>query len=90
MSLIWPPKDTPEVLDYVLDWKARLAGDTISGSTWTVPVGITKNSDTFAATNVTIWLAGGTVGKTYTLINVVTTAGGRTMDQSVTLQMIKK
>ncbi len=30
MALSWPFKDPDEVLDYQIDWTARLAGDTIS------------------------------------------------------------
>jgi hypothetical protein len=90
MALQWPPKDPAEVLDYSMDWKARLATDTISTSTWTVPSGITKNTDSFAATATTIWLSAGVLGKTYILTNTIVTAGGRTMDQSVALTMVKK
>lgn len=89
--LNWPEKDPDEVLDYVIDWSARLAGDTITGSTWIVPVeGITKDSDTNSPTTTTIWLSGGSVGQAYTFTNRVTTLGGRTMDQSARIKIKEK
>lgn len=87
MALTWPSKDPDEVLDYEIDWTTRLAGDTILTSTWTISPDslLVKNSDTFTGSTTTIWLQGGTLGKTYELTNRVTTAGGRTMDQTVDL-----
>jgi len=90
MALTWPDKDPNEVLDYELDWSARLSdGDTISASTWIVPDGLTEDSNSNTTTTTTIWLSGGTLGE-YTLTNRVTTAGGRTMDQSVRLTVVEK
>jgi len=86
--LQWPVKDSNEVLDYVLDWSARLdTGDAIASSTWIVPSGITKDSDNFGGSTTTIWLSGGTDGETYTFTNRITTDDGRTMDQSVRLRL---
>ena len=91
MPLSWPYKDPDEVLDYELDWSTHLdTGDTISSSTWTVPAGLTKNSDTNGDSTTTIWLQGGTEGTTYTLLNEIVTAGGRTEQQSVTLSVRSK
>jgi hypothetical protein len=82
--LNWPPKDPDEILDYQIDWADRLGvGDTIQTSTWTVPAGITGSLQSAAAQNVTIWLSGGTVGKTYQIHNRIISTGGRTMDQTV-------
>ena len=90
MVLSWPYKDPDEVLDYQLDWMARLAGDTIASSTWIVPNGITKNSDSKTETTTTIWLSGGTIGASLSITNRIKTAGGRTMDQSVSLKIKEK
>jgi hypothetical protein len=87
MSLSWPDKDPDEVLDYSLDWSARLVSDTISTSTWTVPAGITKNSDSNTTTTTTIWLSSGVAATAYDILNRITTAGGRTMDQTVKLKV---
>ena len=87
MALEWDFKDPDEVLDYRVDWSARLDGDTIASSTWEVPTGLTKDSDTSDDDSTTIWLSGGTLGDNYTLVNRITTAGGRTFDQSVKLKV---
>lgn len=90
MALTWPFKDPNEVLDYSVDWSARLGSDTISASTWVVPSGITKNSDSNTTTATTIWLSGGTEGDSYSLVNRVVTAGGRTFDQTIKLKVKSK
>jgi len=93
MALNWPPKDPDEVLDYGINWSELIdEGDEISASTWVVPTGITKNSDTFDAptSTTTIWLSSGTIGTTYELTNRIVTAGGRTRDQSVRLKVKEK
>jgi hypothetical protein len=90
MALEWPYKDPDEVLDYQLDWSGRLGSDTIASSSWTVPAGITKNSDTTTATVTTIWLSSGTLNSSYDLQNRVTTTGGRTMDQTVRIRIKAK
>lgn len=90
MALKWPNKDTDEVLDYEIDWSSRLLTDTIQSSTWIVPSGITKNSDSTTSTVTKIWLSGGTTGETYVLTNRVQTAAGRTMDQSVKIKIKDK
>lgn len=88
--LNWPEKDPDEVLDYQIDWSARLAGDTITGSEWIVAEGITRDSDSHTSSATTIWLSGGTVGDRYDMTNRITTAGGRVMDQSVRLKIKEK
>jgi hypothetical protein len=86
-ALKWPFKDPDEVLDYVVDWSARLTTDTVATSLWIVPSGITKTAEAFDNTTTTIWLSGGTIGITYEFVNRIETAGGRTMDQSIKLQV---
>lgn len=85
MALTWDFKDPDEVLDYEVDWTDRLAGDTISASLWEVPEGIEMDSEDFSSTKTTIWLSGGTLGERYSLLNRITTAGGRVMDATVRL-----
>lgn len=80
-------KDPASVLDYKVEWSTWLADDTIDTSSWTVPTGITKDSDTHTTTAATIWLSGGTVGETYKLTNRITTAGGRTDERSFTISI---
>lgn len=84
MPKAWPAKDEDEVLDYDVEWEDRLAGDTIATSDWTVPDGLTEgpNPSSFTTDTTKIWLQGGTEGATYEVLNRITTAGGRTMDQT--------
>lgn len=78
-------KDPSAKKDYTLDWSDWLeSGDEISTSTWTVPTGITKNSDSKTEDTTTIWLSGGTAGSYYLCTNhIVTTPGGREEEQSI-------
>lgn len=76
-------KDPNAVLDYQINWVTWLGTDTISSSTWTVPTGITKDSDTSTTTTTTIWLSGGTDGTDYELVNRIVTAAGRTEDRTI-------
>lgn len=80
-------KDPDAVLDYKFDWSDWLNGDTISTRLVTVDSGITKNSDSISDTNtsVTVWLAGGTIGSSYSVHCRITTAAGRTDDRTVTI-----
>ncbi len=82
-------KDPDEIVDYDLSWVDQMTDDTdtITSSTWTVPTGITKNSDSMTTTRTKIWLSGGTTGEAYVFVNRVVTTGGRTLDQSVKLKM---
>lgn len=73
--------------DYQIDWSAYIGDDTISTSTWTVPAGITKVSDTNTTTTTTIWVSGGTGGNTYRLDNEIVTAAGRTYKRSLRIRV---
>lgn len=92
MALTWPSKDPDEILDYDLDWTDRLAGDTIATSAWTLADGVGLTVGTISnTTRITkVWLSGGTLAASYTLLNRITTAGGRTMDQSVKIKIVVK
>jgi len=71
-------KDSMAVKDYQIDWSDWLGADTISTSAWSVPAGITKNSDSNTTTTTTIWLSGGTDQADYEIYNTIVTTGGRT------------
>ena len=90
----FPYKDPNEVLDYILDWTSRIEGDTIQTSSWSIVTGsgLVINSDNVDNTfkKTVVWLSAGTEGITYLLLNRITTAGGRTMDQSVKLKVKSK
>lgn len=80
-------KDPDEVLDYGFAWTAWLGGDTITSSTWVVPVGLTKGTDTFDASTTTVWVSGGVSGSAYTVVNRVVTAGGRTAERALRIRV---
>ena len=87
MTTMWEAvKDPDEVKDYGLIWTDVLGTDTIATSTWTVPDGITKTADSKTNDTATIWLSGGSEGQTYRLVNRITTAGGRTYDETAVLR----
>lgn len=83
-------KDPDEKLDYGFDWSNALDSDTISDSTWVVPTGITQSSSpapTFDNTTTTIWLEAGSANQDYTIINRITTAGGRIFEASFSVSV---
>jgi len=88
----FPDKAPGELLDYRVDWSARLTvnrvSDTITASTWSAsPVGLTINTNTFTNPYTTVWISGGTLNETYTLTNTVTTQGGRTMVEEIQIKV---
>lgn len=83
-------KDPDAVLDYQIDWSDWLGADTISTSSWTVSSGITKDSDTNSSTTTTIWLSGGTAGTRYELVNEIVTAGVRTENRTIYIEVVER
>jgi hypothetical protein len=76
----------------------KLQGETISSSAWTLDTGITEeDSNTDAATISgvsysadtisTIKISGGDPGTDYQMTNRITTSGGRTLDNTVTIHV---
>ena len=86
-SVIQVYKHPTATLDYVIDWSNWLGTDTISTSTWSVPVGITKVSDSLDVAKATIWLSGGTDKVSYRVVNTVTSAMGRTETKSIQVRV---
>lgn len=76
-------KDPSGVLDYRIEWTEWLETDTIAISTWIVPIGITKMSESNDATTATVWLSGGTALTEYHVTNEITTAQGRTAQRTM-------
>ena len=83
-------KDPDAHLNYTIDWSEWLVTDTISTSTWTVPTGITKDSDTNSTTTTTIKLSGGTVGEKYEIVNHVVTAAALEDDRTIVITIREK
>ena len=92
--MAWPlesfRKGPDEVLDYAGDWSDWLGSDTIVTSTWTVPTGLTKDSDTATTTTTTVWLSGGTLGEQYDVEACIETAGGRTACRTIRISVVSK
>jgi hypothetical protein len=81
-ELTYFTKDPDAVLDYLWDWEAWLAGDTIEGHTVTTDVGLTVESSSNTDTAVTSWISGGVAGETYSVTCTIDTAAGRTDDRT--------
>ena len=80
-------KDPDEVVDYKFDWSTWLGADTISSDTLTVDAGLTKDSDSNDTTSVTVWMSGGTAGKAYKVSSKIVTAGGRTAERTIIINV---
>ncbi len=83
-------KDKDALLDYGFNWAPFLNGDLILDSSWEVPSGLDVIEEQFSTTVATIWLSGGTVGESYTIINSIITEGGRKDDRSLTILIVEK
>jgi len=77
------------VKDYTLNYTDYLGGDTIVTSTWILPTGITNDLGTNTTTTTTIWLSGGIPERSYNIVNVIVTAGGRTEVQPIRIVIRK-
>lgn len=89
MALNWPSKDPDEVLDYSLNWANALGTDTIQTSSWAISdSSLVENHSTNTSSLTVIWLEDGTLNQTYTVTNTITTAGGRTFQQSVSIRIL--
>lgn len=90
MTLTWPAKDPDEALDYRVNWSARLGLDTIDTSVFSLieaaGLSITEQSNTTKAS--TVVLSGGTDGDTAVIQCRVTTAGDRTLEETIILPIV--
>lgn len=82
-------KDPDAVLDYTVDWTAFLTSvtDTILTSEFVIDenADITLTGETLDGNQHTVFIAGGTANTRYRITSRITTAGGRTQDQSFLL-----
>lgn len=96
--------DPEAVLDYSVDWKHKTpgsrvagnadgwlgAGETIVASTWSVPAGLTKNTDANADGKATVWITGGLPGTSYRVTNHITTSAGRQDQRSLQINATER
>lgn len=80
-------KEPTEVLDFSIDWANWLGVLTITTSTWSVPLGITKDDDDKTTTSTLIRLSGGTWGETYELSNTITASDGQSETRSISVRI---
>lgn len=83
-------KDPNEVFPIALDWDGDnfLGSDTITGTpTWTVPAGITKDSQSNTTTVATAVFSGGTHGTDYDVACKIVTLGGSTYERTIRVQV---
>ncbi|MBI5035557.1 MAG: hypothetical protein HZB51_34125 [Chloroflexi bacterium] len=89
-------KDPAALLDYGFEWQNWLGADKIVTSTWDVPTGITKVSDSHTDTKAVIWLSGGTLDQDYKIVNHIVTDGtdgaghARTDERTLTIKVRSK
>ncbi len=95
MAFAVDAKDPSEVLDYGVNWTDELGGDSILSHNWAVSEGDvtlgvksieTADGETFAK----VWVSGGTAGTIAILTSTITTAGGRTFEQSIKIRVVQK
>lgn len=79
-------KDPGATLDYSFDWTDWLGdSETIIATSWTVPAGLAKVSESYSAYVSTCRISGGTVGTSYTVTCQITTNEGEIDRRSLLL-----
>lgn len=84
--LTWPPLGPTELKNYQILWGPRLGSDTIVSSSWSSSdPSLTLTSPGYTANITEVWLSTGTQDSVYVLTNIVHTAAGDTLVETVTL-----
>lgn len=75
-------KDPDALLDYAVDWQSEWLpeGDRVIAASAQVESGLTLSFQTLVSGVHVIWLDGGTVGQSYTVVSRITTEDGRRND----------
>lgn len=89
------PKDPDEVIDYAVNFFDRwVSGDAIDSVAWTIPSPLTNEDQPAPTVDLAagqvicpVFVGGGVHGKNYELRCRVVTTGGRTLDQTITLEV---
>lgn len=81
-------KDPNAVEDFAINWADHFAtGETIATSTFTVPTGLTKVSESNTTTKAIVQLSSGTLHVEYLVVNHISTNQGREFDQTVIVRI---
>lgn len=80
-------KDADETLDFTVAWTARLGEDSIVTSEFTLPDGLSEVSSSNDTDSATIFVSGGSAGRIYRVVNLITTSGGRTIERTLYVQV---
>lgn len=79
-------KDPDDVDDVSIVWTNVLASETISTiSTTVISGGVTLGTPSISSATTTVRVTGGTAGTSAVIRFRITTSGGRTLDQSITI-----
>lgn len=83
-------KGDDESLIYGIDWTDWLDTDAISTSSWTIPDGIVNEGDQHSTTIARVQISGGTVGETYEVVNIITTAtSNETAERTLKIKIVE-
>lgn len=83
-------KTPDEILDYGFDWSRILRGDTITASDWDTDGLSQPSASSIDGGKAIVWLAGGAAGAVHSLVNTVTTSGGRHYQRSICLRVASR
>lgn len=87
-------KDPDSVEDFSIDWIDTLSEsspiDVIATSEWTVEKTLVVDSDAKTNSTTTVWVSGGRLNKYQTIVNKITTTGGRTYNRTITFKVQEK
>jgi hypothetical protein len=91
LMITWPNKDPDEVVGYSVDWSPLLGADEIATSEIVVVSGAAViSADALDASNriLSVTISGGTDGETTVFRNTITTAGGFTYEETISLNVV--
>lgn len=86
---VWPRTAAETVTDGSVVWTAvhpdGASLTTVSSAVWTVPSGLTLDSQSESDTHTHVTLSGGTDGEDYDVVCTMTPSSGNAVDQTVTI-----
>lgn len=86
--LEWPnPKDPDSDRGYTVTWEDLRSGETITASAWDGPPELTLTELSFNDSVTSLKIGGGEDGKTYELINTITTSAPNTIQRTIRLKV---